>query len=1020
MQLGFQPGDTADPHYLYKALPYRGFSGTAPSLDNNSLIWNGLMMERAQEFWEVAYLSAAKQHFPSVRASNEIDGRKWSSGYCLPDATHGVMFCWTPPVMRGAVPGGDRNGISTTALYQNYETQDGHRGVEKSLRTFFNVSSYPETPFNIMRFDVLEARSMVVGGMSAASGADPVPAKPRIGMAPYGWQFGRDPHYQESILHMGASGVGGFFYFNPTDPGDTVQMGGAWAELADHVLLDATLTELRAYLGCDGARWIQDLAIRWQDSFMLSGMLQPAEKRAVWRLTCGDSSRRCAAEEGSAVLANVGMYVQDQGLLPCVITFSSARLCPGSAGCPLAQSVSAVGWWVVQDASAVPRVQAVCDDGSVMGWRSSWPVRERRASKSDDVDCPANLPYLFGDSTDGLYCCSVPHKGHPSSLKDGCPSHRYCCLTPGTASGSCQDAAPCGVAPGSNHTHDQSSDPACSVRLGLGSVDWVRCRSNLIGKIFNSSTLPTSRTQPDWTIPIRFDGTSRCRTSSSVGPNAPEDLAVGPCPENNMTKLVWAIDGGNDLVLNATVYYTLSTALTSPGSYPGAAPPAGVGGPSTRSRTLLLFHVGHEEEPIGYSCDSLPEDMACHADWEGMSDFANELGFDAMGFHMPLFGWNAVGPGRHPRFPDGIPIDHGFFLDWERNGTLTMKYFIEPVILAVTHAKEVLGYEEIVLVGLSGGGWTTTVAAAVDARIRLSVPVAGSLPWSMWPPVPSAGGDYEQNASRWVPMYDACDFSCMYVLAALEPHRSSVQLLHSEDPCCFRASGSNDLGPIEPQIIGYNEAVSMHTAGHFETIATVGNIHEVSARGRAIIGSLLGVLDAQTDDSTAVAPPRTSYDTLRGLKPRSAQGTGPYQFTIPVEVIPDRRDQYHPRRPEEWWANVTASTLRQIEASARAHPRLRFNVIVSYPLYHDWTLRPADSRLPVIDEALAALRDHANVVIHHYIMTRKGPPEPCCHCCSSLANISREAELTLDEFPEDSIFFDNGPFPSQVPLYTAL
>jgi PhoPQ-activated pathogenicity-related protein len=40
----------------------------------------------------------------------------------------------------------------------------------------------------------------------------------------------------------------------------------------------------------------------------------------------------------------------------------------------------------------------------------------------------------------------------------------------------------------------------------------------------------------------------------------------------------------------------------------------------------------------------------------------------------------------------------------------------------------VLKYKHIVMAGLSGGGWTTTIAAAIDPRIQLSIPIAGSIP----------------------------------------------------------------------------------------------------------------------------------------------------------------------------------------------------------------------------------------------------------------------------------------------------
>jgi PhoPQ-activated pathogenicity-related protein len=41
---------------------------------------------------------------------------------------------------------------------------------------------------------------------------------------------------------------------------------------------------------------------------------------------------------------------------------------------------------------------------------------------------------------------------------------------------------------------------------------------------------------------------------------------------------------------------------------------------------------------------------------------------------------------------------------------------------------EALGYKHIVMAGLSGGGWTTTISAAIDPRITLSMPIAGSMP----------------------------------------------------------------------------------------------------------------------------------------------------------------------------------------------------------------------------------------------------------------------------------------------------
>ena len=54
---------------------------------------------------------------------------------------------------------------------------------------------------------------------------------------------------------------------------------------------------------------------------------------------------------------------------------------------------------------------------------------------------------------------------------------------------------------------------------------------------------------------------------------------------------------------------------------------------------------------------------------------------------------------RHLLWVDSISCSHNH------------RYFIEPVVLTVNYAAK-LGYKHIVMLGLSGGGWTTTVSAA--------------------------------------------------------------------------------------------------------------------------------------------------------------------------------------------------------------------------------------------------------------------------------------------------------------------
>jgi hypothetical protein len=168
-----------------------------------------------------------------------------------------------------------------------------------------------------------------------------------------------------------------------------------------------------------------------------------------------------------------------------------------------------------------------------------------------------------------------------------------------------------------------------------------------------------------------------------------------------------------------------------------------------------------------------------------------------------------------------------------------MRFFVEPVSLAINFALT-QGYERFVMVGLSGGGWSTTVASALDKRIGLSFPVAGSVPFSMRANSPwHDGGDFEQERERSI--YEACDYECMYTLAGLEEDRMQVQLLHEADSCCFRS------GPRHPAIIKYNQDVAQRLAaagkngsssGTMCTVATAGNVHEVNMRDKAVIAYL--------------------------------------------------------------------------------------------------------------------------------------------------------------------------------------
>ena len=82
-------------------------------------------------------------------------------------------------------------------------------------------------------------------------------------------------------------------------------------------------------------------------------------------------------------------------------------------------------------------------------WSWLWlrPALDSLLLKTDDAavgittTCPSSLPFKYGDSSDGFYCCSLQPTKHSAPRPPGC-SAQYCCLEPGAVKG-CEGARRC-------------------------------------------------------------------------------------------------------------------------------------------------------------------------------------------------------------------------------------------------------------------------------------------------------------------------------------------------------------------------------------------------------------------------------------------------------------------------------------------------------------------------------------------------------------------------------------------------
>jgi hypothetical protein len=180
---------------------------------------------------------------------------------------------------------------------------------------------------------------------------------------------------------------------------------------------------------------------------------------------------------------------------------------------------------------------------------------------------------------------------------------------------------------------------------------------------------------------------------------------------------------------------------------------------------LFLYHHGHTLD--------VPEP-------DGSSALVSALlsrGYLVAVLAMPLYAPNNKPVVELPRVGPLRLTIHNQLRLLETDGFSPLRLFLEPPAAVLNHVERRFRVESVAMAGLSGGGWTTTVYAALDPRIVASYPIAGSLPLHLrgydW-------GDYEQTEPGF---YRLATYPELHVLGA--HGRRQVQFLIERDTCCF-------------------------------------------------------------------------------------------------------------------------------------------------------------------------------------------------------------------------------------------
>jgi hypothetical protein len=223
--------------------------------------------------------------------------------------------------------------------------------------------------------------------------------------------------------------------------------------------------------------------------------------------------------------------------------------------------------------------------------------------------------------------------------------------------------------------------------------------------------------------------------------------------------------------------------------------------PVRKNNRLVILHQGHA---CHLNDNPAPEDAG-----GGMQRTINALlqdGYSVLGVYMP-----------HMRPHDCT--GHADIFDIETTGS-PMKFFLEPVAVCLNYLKTRSStdhfprYTEFHMAGLSGGGWTTTVYAAIDRTIKFSFPVAGTIPLYLRPS--GAVGDLEQKLDAF---YRIAGYPDLYVMGSYGFGRKQVQILNRRDDCCF-GEAQHDA---EATGMSYVQAMRNYEAQVRQVMSTLGS-----------------------------------------------------------------------------------------------------------------------------------------------------------------------------------------------------
>ncbi len=221
--------------------------------------------------------------------------------------------------------------------------------------------------------------------------------------------------------------------------------------------------------------------------------------------------------------------------------------------------------------------------------------------------------------------------------------------------------------------------------------------------------------------------------------------------------------------------------------------------PKESNNKLVIYHQGHDGDFIN---------------GKETIEFLLNNNYSVLAFSMPLLEPNNQPLIELSNFGIVKFTSHDDFKFLESEKFSPILFFVEPIVISLNHIENNYYYDEINMVGISGGGWTTVLTAALDTRISKSYPVAGSVPMYLRFNNIKNMGDYEQMTPD---LYRISGYLDLYILGSVGENRKQLQIFNENDPCCFSGNGFKTYETI------VKNSVNLFDSGEFEIILDENN-----------------------------------------------------------------------------------------------------------------------------------------------------------------------------------------------------